>query len=56
MKKALDILLRKRPDSLDLSNLRTIGLLEADFNFFCKYLGKWAMCKASDFGQLAKDQ
>ena len=55
-KNALDILLRKESNSLDLHNLRTIGLLEADFNFFCKYLGKWAMDKAANFGQLAKEQ
>ena len=53
---ALDILLRKQKDDLRLTKLRTIGLLEADFNFMCKYLGHWAMSKAQDFGQLAHEQ
>ena len=53
---ALDVVLRKERGNLDLKKLRTIGLLEADFNFMCKYLGKWAMSKADEFKQLADEQ
>lgn len=53
---ALDIMLKKKPNNVDVSKLRTIGLQEADFNFLCKYLGKWAMNKAEAYGHLAKEQ
>ena len=52
----MDVVLRKETGNLDLKKLRTIGLLEADFNFMCKYMGKWAMSKANDFKQLADEQ
>lgn len=35
----LDIVLRKQQNNLDVKKLQTIGLLEADFNFMCKYIG-----------------
>ena len=54
--KALDVMLQKRPGQLDVSKLCTIGLMEADFNFLCKYIGKWAMKKAEEYEQLAKEQ
>mmetsp|Transcript_5909 Transcript_5909/g.9058 ORF Transcript_5909/g.9058 Transcript_5909/m.9058 type:complete len:1660 (+) Transcript_5909:3576-8555(+) len=54
--KALDVMLPKKKNCFEVSKLRTIGLQEADFNFFCKYLGRWAMKKAEDYGHLAKEQ
>ena len=53
---ALDVVLRKEKGNLDSKKLRAMGSLEADFNFMCKYLGKWAMSKASKFKQLADEQ
>lgn len=53
---ALDLVLRKEAGNLDVKKLRTTGLLEADFNFMCKHMGKWAMSKANDFKQLAGEQ
>ena len=55
-KNTLDILLHKKPDRTDLINLRSISLLEADFNLFYRYFGKWAMSKFIDFQYLAKEQ
>ena len=53
---ALDVMLQKKEGVFDVSKLQTIGLMEADFNFICKYIGKWAMEKAEDYKQLAKEQ
>jgi len=55
-RKALHLILRKQPNNLDVKKLHTLGLLEADFNFMCKFMGKWAMSKAQDYEQLAKEQ
>ena len=41
---------------LDIEKLGTMSLLEADFIFVCKCMGKWAMSKANDFEQLADEQ
>lgn len=53
---ALDVMLQKKEGVFDVSKLQTIGLMEADFNFICKYIGKWAMEKVEDYKQLAKEQ
>ena len=53
---ALDLVLRKETGNLDIKKLQTIGFLEADFNFMCKCMGKWAMSKVNDFKQLADEQ
>ena len=49
-------MLKKKINKQDVKTLRMIGLQEADFNFLCKYLRRWAMEKAHQYHQLAKEQ
>ena len=55
-RKALDVMLKKKVNKQDVKTLRTIGLQEVVLNFLCKYLGRWAMEKATQYKQLAQEQ
>jgi Reverse transcriptase (RNA-dependent DNA polymerase) len=52
----IDVMIPKKEDSLRVDMLRTIVLLEADFNFINKIVGKRAMINAEKAGTVAEEQ
>jgi hypothetical protein len=46
----------KKTNSVRVDKLRTIVLMEPDFNFFNKLVGKWVMANAEQAGSLAIEQ
>jgi Reverse transcriptase (RNA-dependent DNA polymerase) len=54
--KAIDVMIPKKTNSLRVDKLRTIVLMEPDFNFFNKIIGKWVMANAEGAGSIATEQ
>jgi Reverse transcriptase (RNA-dependent DNA polymerase) len=52
----IDVMIPKKVDSLRVDKLRTIVLMEADFNFLNKVIGKRVMEKAEQSGSIAPEQ
>jgi hypothetical protein len=53
---AIDVMIPKKSDSLRLDKLRTIVLMEADFNFLNKIIGGRVMAHAEQCGTIAPEQ
>jgi Reverse transcriptase (RNA-dependent DNA polymerase) len=52
----IDVMIPKKADSIRVDKLRTIVLLEADFNFLNKLIGKRVMFHAEKHNNIAKEQ
>lgn len=52
----IDVMIPKKVDSQQMDNLRTIVLLEADFNFICKFIGKRVMHNAEKHNNITQEQ
>jgi hypothetical protein len=52
----IDVMIPKKKDSIRVDKLRTIVLMEPDYNFFNKLIGKWVMANAEKAGSLAPEQ
>ena len=52
----IDVMIPKKKDSLKVTKLRTICLMEADFNFINKLIGRRALANAEDFNDIAIEQ
>lgn len=52
----IDIMIPKKADSQRVDKLRTIVLMEADFNFVNKIIGKRVMANAERANNLASEQ
>jgi hypothetical protein len=46
----------KKVDNIRVDKLRTIVLMEPDYNFFNKLIGKWVMANAEQSGSIATEQ
>jgi hypothetical protein len=55
-KKGIDVMIPKKNNSLRAEQLRTIVLMEADFNFLNKLAGKRIMANAEQSGSIADEQ
>ena len=55
-KRGVNVMIHKKNNSDLVTNLRTIVLTEADFNFNNKYLGKTTLYQAEKFNAIAKEQ
>jgi hypothetical protein len=53
--KGIDVMIPKKANSIRVDKLRTIVLMEPDFNFFNKLIGKWVMSNAEQANSIAQE-